>query len=154
MRHYHVNRVLFVFLEDNVLGQVADFAIDPYPDEAGLPRTGNGVRFSLMLDPLPSTESFRNVAAYIRQALGKVGIAVTVRAQEFGTYVKRIYTDRDFDFAYAWLINGTDPSRLQTYYSSKSFKPGVPFSTIEIARARAGACRALSPLSTASGPMS
>ncbi|MDH2350330.1 ABC transporter substrate-binding protein [Bradyrhizobium sp. SSUT112] len=97
-------------------------------DEAGLPRAGNGVRFGLTLDPLPSTESFRNVAAYLRQALGKVGIAVTVRAQEFGTYVKRVYTDRDFDFAYAWLINGTDPSRLQTYYSSKNFKPGVPFS--------------------------
>jgi peptide/nickel transport system substrate-binding protein len=64
----------------------------------------------------------------IRQALGKVGIAVTVRAQEFATYVKRVYTDRAFDLAYVWLITGTDPSGIQSYYWSKNFKPGVPFS--------------------------
>lgn len=97
-------------------------------DEAGFARGADGVRFKLTIDPLPSTESFRNVATYIRQALGKVGIAVTIRAQEFAAYVKRVYTDREFDFAYAWLTNGTDPSRLQTFYSSKNFKPGVPFS--------------------------
>lgn len=97
-------------------------------NEAGFPRGADGVRFALTVDPLPSSESFRKVADYLRQALAKVGIAVTVRAQEFAAYVKRIYTDRAFDLAYAWLITGTDPSGIQSYYWSKNFKPGVPFS--------------------------
>jgi ABC-type transport system substrate-binding protein len=60
-------------------------------DEAGFPRGADGVRFALTIDSLPSSESFRKVADYLRQALGKIGIAVTIRAQEFAAYVKRVY---------------------------------------------------------------
>ncbi len=101
---------------------------DELLDQAGFPRGPDGVRFALTLDPLPSSESFRKVANYLRQALGKIGISVTIRGQDFATFVKRVYTDRDFDLAYAWLITGTDPSGIQSYYDSSAFKRGVPFS--------------------------
>jgi peptide/nickel transport system substrate-binding protein len=97
-------------------------------DQAGFPRGAGGVRFGLTIDPMPSSDSFRKVANYIRQALGKIGISVTIRGQDFVTFVKRVYTDRDFDLAYAWLITGTDPSGIQSYYDSSAFKRGVPFS--------------------------
>lgn len=99
-------------------------------DEAGFPRQGgkDGTRFSLTIDPLPSVDSFRNSAQFLRQALARIGIQVQVRTQDFGTYLKRVYTDREFDLAYAWLITGPDPSGIQSYYWSKNFKRGIPFS--------------------------
>ena len=54
---------------------------------------------------------------------------VTVRTQDFATYTKRIYTDRDFDFAYEGMSNLFDPTvGVQRLYWSKNFKKGVPFS--------------------------
>ncbi|MDK4715082.1 ABC transporter substrate-binding protein [Rhizobium sp. CNPSo 4039] len=98
-------------------------------DEAGHPRGSDGVRLRLNLDYVPSGEPYSRGSEYIRQALAKVGVEVTVRAQDFATYTKRIYTDRDFDFAYEGMSNLFDPTvGVQRLYWSKNFKPGVPFS--------------------------
>lgn len=73
--------------------------------------------------------SFRQLAAYLRQALRGIGIDATVRSQDFATYVKRIYTDRDFDLDANFLANTVDPSvGVQRPYWSKNFRKGVPFS--------------------------
>ncbi|MDR6903570.1 ABC transporter substrate-binding protein [Rhizobium miluonense] len=98
-------------------------------DEAGHPRGSDGVRLRLNLDYVPSGEPYSRGSEYIRQALAKIGVEVTVRAQDFATYTKRIYTDRDFDFAYEGMSNLFDPTvGVQRLYWSKNFKPGVPFS--------------------------
>jgi peptide/nickel transport system substrate-binding protein len=60
------------------------YAFDPKKaeallDQAGFPRGANGVRFKLTNDFLPYTENFRRGSEYLRQALGKVGIEVTIR---------------------------------------------------------------------------
>ncbi len=69
------------------------------------------------------------VGQYIRQALARVGIDVTVRTQEFGAYIKRVYTDRDFDFNNQGMSQMFDPTvGIQRFYWSKNFRPGVPFS--------------------------
>lgn len=97
-------------------------------DEAGYKRGKDGIRARLNLDYVPG-EGYPRGADYIRQALAKVGIEVTVRAQDFATYTKRIYTDRDFDFAYEGMSNLFDPTvGVQRLYWSKNFKKGVPFS--------------------------
>lgn len=58
-----------------------------------------------------------------------IGIDATVRSQDFATYVKRIYTDRDFDLDANFLGNTFDPSvGVQRLYWSKNFRKGVPFS--------------------------
>lgn len=54
---------------------------------------------------------YKRGADYIRQALAKVGIEVTVRAQDFPAYTKHVYTDRDFDFAYEGMSNLFDPKK-------------------------------------------
>lgn len=98
-------------------------------DEAGYKRGADGVRFKLNLDYVPSGETYPRGSDYIRQALAKVGVEVTVRTQDFATYTKRVYTDRDFDFAFEGMSNLFDPTvGVQRLYWSKNFKPGVPFS--------------------------
>jgi len=111
---------------------------DPYPfdiaranallDAAGLPRKGPS-RFSLTLDPLPYGDSYARTAAYIRTALARIGIDVQLRSQDFPTYTRRIYTDRDFDFAVVGMGTMFDPTvGVQRLFWSKNFRKGLPFS--------------------------
>jgi peptide/nickel transport system substrate-binding protein len=98
-------------------------------DSVGLRRDANGVRFRLSLDFVPAGKAYRDTAGYVAQALARIGIAVTVREQSFPSYVKRIYTDRDFDFAVSRANNMFDPTvGVQRLFWSKNFKRGVPFS--------------------------
>jgi len=98
-------------------------------DEAGFPRGADGVRLRLTHDYVPSGDLYRRGADYVKQALGRIGIEVTVRSQDFPTYTKRVYTDRDFDFTFNGMSNLFDPTvGVQRLYWSKNFKPGVPFS--------------------------
>jgi peptide/nickel transport system substrate-binding protein len=98
-------------------------------DAAGFPRGADGIRKKLSLDFIPNGPTFARGSAYIRQALAKVGVAVTIRTQDFAAYIKRIYTDRDYDFSFEALSNLFDPTvGVQRLYWSKNFKPGVPFS--------------------------
>ncbi len=98
-------------------------------DEAGYPRKGS-VRFSVPLDvnPIGGPDGQR-LADYIRTALARVGIAVTVRSQDASAFIKRIYTDRDFAFTTNGASNLFDPTvGVQRLYWSKNFIKGVPFS--------------------------
>lgn len=98
-------------------------------DEAGYPRGADGIRVRLTHDYVPSGDTYKRGAEYIKQALAAVGVEVTVRAQDFATYTKRIYTDRDFDFAFQGFSNLFDPTvGVQRLYWGKNFKPGLPFS--------------------------
>jgi peptide/nickel transport system substrate-binding protein len=98
-------------------------------DSANFKRRTDGTRFSLTIDYNPYDMNFLHVAQYVRQALAKVGIRVTVRSLDFPAYVQRIYTDRNFDMELNLLNNGFDPTiGVQRIYWSKNFKKGLPFS--------------------------
>lgn len=98
-------------------------------DEAGYPRNANGVRFQLALDPMPYGDEPVRSAEFIRQSLRKVGIDVSIRSQDFATFVKRVYTDRDFQLTSTSANGSSDPSiGVQRFYWSKNFQPGVAFS--------------------------
>jgi ABC-type transport system substrate-binding protein len=98
-------------------------------DEAGYPRVGGAPRLKLVHDPLPYGEPFRRAGDFIRVALGRIGIDVTIRSQDFATYIHRVYTDRDFDFTFNSMSNLFDPTvGVQRLYWSKNFRVGVPFS--------------------------
>jgi peptide/nickel transport system substrate-binding protein len=114
-------------------------AKDPYPydidrsnkllDAAGYPRQGNGHRFEVTLHANPFNEGFKRTAHYIRSALARVGINVTVREQDPGSYVRSVYTDREFDFTVSGVSTMFDPTvGLQRIYWSKSFNRQVPWS--------------------------
>ncbi|MCG8710276.1 ABC transporter substrate-binding protein [Brenneria sp. 4F2] len=97
-------------------------------DEAGFPRQANGIRFQLTHDYMPYGDGFKRVAEYIKSALAKVGIDVAIRSQDFASYIKRVYSDRDFDFTNHSISNLFDPAvGVQRLYWSHAFNPGVPF---------------------------
>ncbi|MCC8978152.1 ABC transporter substrate-binding protein [Bradyrhizobium acaciae] len=98
-------------------------------DAAGLPRGPDGTRFKVIHDYMPYGETYQQLGAYTRQALGAIGIGVTLRAQDVPTWFKRTYTNRDFDFMSNGMSHSFDPTvGVQRLYWSKNFKPGVPFS--------------------------
>jgi peptide/nickel transport system substrate-binding protein len=98
-------------------------------DQAAHPRGADGVRFKVNHDPLPYGDGFKRAGEFIRNALAKIGVDVTLRAQDFPTYVRRVYTERDFDFTYNMMSNLFDPTvGVQRLYWSKNFKRGIPFS--------------------------
>jgi peptide/nickel transport system substrate-binding protein len=98
-------------------------------DEAGYPRLAGAPRLKLVHDPLPYGEPFRRAGDFIRSALGRIGIEVTIRSQDFATYIHRVYTNRDFDFTFNSMSNLFDPTvGVQRLYWSKNFRVGVPFS--------------------------
>lgn len=121
------------------LKQFHDPSPSPYPfdlaraqallDQAGYPRGPDGVRFRIPLDFNPASEDGPRLADFFRSMLDRIGIVAEVRAQDIGTFIKRIYTNRDF----AMTTNGAsslfDPTvGIQRLYWSKNYVKGVPFS--------------------------
>ncbi|MBX6385662.1 MAG: ABC transporter substrate-binding protein [Microbispora sp.] len=98
-------------------------------DEAGLRRGANRTRFRVPLDFNPVLDEARRLCDILRATLGRIGIAVDIRAQDTGSFVKRVYTERDFAFTTNGLSNLFDPTvGVQRTYWSKNFIRGVPFS--------------------------
>lgn len=98
-------------------------------DEAGLKPDANGVRLSITHDPVPVGEAFSRTGEYVRDTLGKIGVKVLVRNQDFGAFLRRVYTDRDFDTIHFPANASPDPAiGTQRLYWSKNFQPGVAFS--------------------------
>ncbi|MEJ1975556.1 MAG: ABC transporter substrate-binding protein [Acetobacteraceae bacterium] len=96
-------------------------------DEAGFPRKG-GTRFKLIHDYQPFGDSFKRTGDYLKSALARVGIDVTVRGQDWPSYLKRVYTDRDFDFTNHPFTNMFDPTvGLQRFFTSDNYRKGVAF---------------------------
>lgn len=117
------------FYEPNLKTYAIDTAkAEALLDAAGFPRGADGIRHRLTLDPLGGSDHHKRGGEYIRQALAQIGIGIDLRTQDFATYIKRVYTDRDFEFTYHGMSNLFDPSvGVQRLYWSKNFKPGIPF---------------------------
>jgi peptide/nickel transport system substrate-binding protein len=80
-------------------------------------------------DFVPAGEGYRDTAETVKQSLARIGVEVSVRDQDFPAYIKRIYTDRDFDFATNRANNMFDPTvGVQRLFWSKNFRKGLPFS--------------------------
>lgn len=98
-------------------------------DEAGYPRGADGKRFKLRLVYSTSLPTAAAQADFIKQSLARVGIDVEILSGDFGTYLKRVYTDRTFDMNVTTLSALYDPNvGVQRIYWSKNIKPGVSLS--------------------------
>lgn len=123
-----ISPVLVKFHNSAIKPHVIDVALaNKLLDDAGYAKKADGTRFSLKL--LYNTYLDPREAEYVKQALAKLGIAATIENLEFGAYVKRAYTDRDWDITLEGLNNIFDPViGVQRIYWSKNFKIGLPFS--------------------------
>jgi len=101
-------------------------------DEAGYKPGSDGMRFPLRLEVVAGvSEALQPSGEYIRQALGKVGIDVTLRNVDLGGFIKRVYTDNDFDMTMNIIYAMFDPTvGVQRLYWSENIKQGVPFSNV------------------------
>ncbi|MCE7796132.1 ABC transporter substrate-binding protein [Sphingobium sufflavum] len=113
---------------------VHGYAYDPAKaiallDAAGLKPDAQGIRLRLNHDPAPTGDMLRQSALAIRDQLRRVGIDLQIRASDFPGFLKRVYTDRDFDTIQYSASSGPDPAiGTQRFYWSPNFKPGVAFS--------------------------
>jgi len=100
-------------------------------DEAGLKPDDRGVRLSAVFCPQVTTDASRRQAEYIKQALGKVGIRLEIQSADFAGFIRRIYSERNFDICTYTGSAGPDPAiGTQRIFWSRNFKPGVAFSNV------------------------
>jgi len=99
-------------------------------DEAGHVADASGTRFSLVVDY--GSEPTKPMAEYLRPALKKIGIDVTVRsAPDFATWAQRIST-YDFDMTWDTVFNWGDPViGVNRTYQSSNIKSGVIWSNTQ-----------------------
>jgi peptide/nickel transport system substrate-binding protein len=113
---------------------VPTYAYDPKKaeqllDEAGYKRGPDGVRFKMVHDYLPFGQDFVRTAEVLKQNFKAVGIDLEIRAQDTPAFLRRVYTDNDFDMTSNTLSALPDPTLgVQRVYWSKNIVKGVPFS--------------------------
>lgn len=96
-------------------------------DEAGFPRKGSAPRFKLTTELAPSPE-FSRMAEYLKQSLARIGIEVEIRSSDNPTFLRRVYTDYDFNLAINFIFMFADPSAgVQRLYYAPNIRKGVAF---------------------------
>jgi peptide/nickel transport system substrate-binding protein len=97
-------------------------------DEAGFPRKADGTRFEIVHDLTPYGEEWQRFGEYVQQALAQVGIKASLRYEDVPTWLKRVYTDYDFQLTSNFLYNLADPViGVHREYHSNSIKQGTVF---------------------------
>jgi peptide/nickel transport system substrate-binding protein len=97
-------------------------------DEAGLRRGPGGIRFEIVHDLTPYGEEWQRYGEYVQQVLAEVGIKVTLRYEDVAKWLKRLYTDYDFQLSSNWIQGLADPViGVHRLYHSKSIRQGTVF---------------------------
>jgi peptide/nickel transport system substrate-binding protein len=97
-------------------------------DEAGLKRGPNGVRVEIVHDITPYGEEWQRFGEYVQQALAEVGIKASLRHEDVPTWLRRVYTDYDFQLTNNWIQTLADPViGVHRLYHSASIRPGTVF---------------------------
>jgi peptide/nickel transport system substrate-binding protein len=98
-------------------------------DQAGLPRAAGGKRFTFTLDAMPVQTDPKKLSEFLRASLSRIGIGVEIRMEDAASYIRRVYTDRQFDAILGEFSNLYDPIvGVRRLYWSKNIVPGLPFS--------------------------
>ena len=113
---------------------VIDFTVDDRMekaaallDEAGYPADG-GPRFSVTFDSIPYGEEWNRLGEYVKQALGELDIEVDLRVEDVPTWLKRLYTDYDYEFSSNFLYGLPDPVLgVHRQFHSNQIRQGTVF---------------------------
>ena len=57
------------------------------------------------------------IAQVVQQSLADAGFEVTITTPTMADYLKKVFTDGDFDFAISWLAGYTDPSMVIAWWN-------------------------------------
>ncbi|HEY1942309.1 MAG TPA: ABC transporter substrate-binding protein [Roseiarcus sp.] len=75
---------------------------------------------------------FGMIAQVAQQSLAEAGFDVQIQQPTMADYLKKVFTDGDFDFAISWLAGYTDPSMVIAWWNpnfavwNKTFQQDVP----------------------------
>lgn len=98
-------------------------------DEAGHKKGSDGIRFRISHDPMPYGDEYTRSGEFIRQALKQVGIEVTLRNHDLPTFLRKVFTERDFDTLNSFYAAFPDPQiGVHRRFSSEAIKTGTPWS--------------------------
>jgi peptide/nickel transport system substrate-binding protein len=97
-------------------------------DEAGFPKKADGFRFELVHDLTPYGEEWQRFGEAVQQQLAQVGVKVTLRYEDVAKWLKRVYTDYDYDISSNFLYNLADPVLgVHRSFHSDRIRPGTVF---------------------------
>lgn len=100
-------------------------------EQAGLKKKANGERMAISFDIGPVGDDYRRMGEYVRQALARVGINVTLRNEDMAGYIRR--TSQTYDFQMAtnpWVGMGDPTLGVGPKFVTSNIRQGVPFSNI------------------------
>lgn len=97
-------------------------------DEAGLKPGADGVRFEFTLDVIPFGQEWRRLGEYLQQSYAKVGVKMNLRYEDFPTFLRRVFTNYDFDAMTTVTFLQADPVvGTHRLYHSRSIQKGTIF---------------------------
>ena len=97
-------------------------------DEAGFPRKADGFRFEMVHDITPYGEEWQRFGESVQQSLAKIGIKASLRYEDVAKWLKRLYTDYDYDMSSNFLYNLPDPVLgVHRGFHSDRIKKGTVF---------------------------
>ena len=91
-------------------------------DEAGYPRSIDGVRFHLTMKT-SNAEDVRLLAAVLQQQLASVGIALDLRSYEFATFYSDVTRGAFQMYSLRWIGGNEQPDIFSYAFSTSSFSP-------------------------------
>lgn len=95
-------------------------------DDAGLKADAAGTRFEITLDVAPFGQEWRRLGEYLQQAYGKIGVKVNLRYEDVPSFVRRVYTNYDYDFMLSASNTQSDPVvGTHRYYHTDSIRKGA-----------------------------
>lgn len=100
-------------------------------DQAGLPRKAGGWRFRLVHDFIPFGDDYRRTGEFVRQALRRVGIDCVLGAKDLSTWMRDVFTNRDFQMISSWGSSRSDPQgSFDMRYGVRGDRVGLPWSKV------------------------
>ncbi len=97
-------------------------------DAGGLTPDADGVRASFTLDLIPYGEDWRRAGEYLKQALQPLGVEVELRYEDVPTWIKRIYSDYDFQMNINYFYQLSDPVLgVHRQYATDQIRQGTAF---------------------------
>jgi peptide/nickel transport system substrate-binding protein len=79
-------------------------------DAAGFKVKPDGTRFTVRMTYEPSVSGYTETAQVIRDNWKKIGVNAVLEPRETNVWLSKVYTDKDFDTAFAIYNSGGDPA--------------------------------------------
>jgi peptide/nickel transport system substrate-binding protein len=97
-------------------------------DEAGYKAGANGKRFDLRVITATGNTQNERTVEFIKQSLSRIGIEVELQVPDYATFLRRVFTDWDYDILVSSMHRLPDPTLgVQRIFWTQNIRKGVPW---------------------------